>query len=141
MPIKKPSERELDSIIKERPYALLILQTQILYDVAGMIEEALERLEKGLAKPRGLIFPLNVLVDKMVVIDFVKGLPYTPLFSITIFNDGPDEVYPSVNELQKQTPLKPGEQLNIDARGAGIERLYLDVDANKKAYVRGFGLY
>jgi hypothetical protein len=93
------------------------------------------------AGPRGYIYPISVTVEELTVVDFVKGRPYSPLYSITIFNDGPDEVYVSVNEHQKQTPLKPGEQLSIDARNARIERLYLDVDANKKAYVRGFGLY
>jgi len=141
MPLEKPSERELDAIIRERPYALLVLQTQILYDVAGMIEEALERLEKGLAKPRGLTFPVKVFVDKLVVIDFVKGLPHAPLFSITIYNDGPDEVYPSLNEHQRIAPLKPGESLNIGLGTPEIERLYLDVDEGKKASVRVFGVY
>lgn len=141
MTLKKPSEKELKAVVEERPYALLVLQTQILYDVAGMIEEVAERLEKALAKPRGLTYPVKVFVDKLVVIDFVKELPHSPLSSITIYNDGPDEVYPSVNEHQKIASLKPGESLSIELGTPGIEKLYLDVDEGKKAYIRGFGIY
>jgi hypothetical protein len=141
MPLRKPSDKELKAIVEERPYALLVIQTQILYDVAGMIEEVAEKLERALAKPKGLTYPINILVDKLTVIDFVKGAPYTPLFSITIYNDGPDEVYPSVNEHQRIAPLKPGESLNIELGAQGIERLYLDVDEGKKASVRAFAVY
>jgi hypothetical protein len=133
--------REVKAAVEGRSHALLAVQTQILYDVAGMLEEVLETLRNALARPRGLIFPVKVLVDKLTVIDFVGGLPHTPLFSITVYNDGPDEVYVSVNEYQRVAPLKPGESLAIDCHAPSIERLYLDVDEGKKAAVRAFGLY
>jgi len=141
---RRLGEGGLEFIVRERPYALLALQTQILYDIASMMDDAIERLKRIeglLAKPKGYIYHIKVVVDKLIVLDFLKGHPRTPLFAVTLYNDGPDEVYPSVNEHQKTTPLKPGETLTIDFHVPRIERLYLDVDEGKKSYIRGFGTY
>jgi hypothetical protein len=108
-----------------------------------MIEDVVERLAKieSATRPKGYVHQIKVLVDKLIVLDFLKERPYTPLFAITLYNDGPDDVYLSVNEYQKITPLKPGETLTIDYRAPIIEGLYLDVDEGKKAFIRGFGIY
>jgi hypothetical protein len=141
---RRLSESEIVTIVRERPYVLQVLQTQILYDIAGMLDEAVERIlnvERLLAKPKGYIHPIKVAVDKITLIDFVRGEPYTPLFSISLFNDGPDEVYPSINAYQKGTSLKVGESLSIDMHSPVIEKLYLDVDKGKRAFIRGFGIH
>jgi hypothetical protein len=141
---RRLGEGGLEFVVRERPYALLALQTQILYDIASMIDDAIERLkriEELAAKPKGYIYHIKAAVDRLIVLDFLKGRPHTPLFAVTLYNDGPDEVYPSVNEHQKIAPLKPGETLTIDYHAPRIERLYLDVDEGKKAYIRGFGTY
>jgi hypothetical protein len=130
-------EDRIEAFAKERPYVLEVLQTQILYDIAGMLDD----VGKLLAKPMGYTHPIKVTVSELTIIDFVNGAPYSPLFSITIFNDGPDEVYPSVNTYQKLTSLKYGESLTIEFHTSRIERLYLDVDEGKKANIRGFGMY
>ncbi len=135
---RRPGGSELEFMARERPYALLVIQTQILYDVADMIER-LARAET--AKPKGYVHHIKVSVDKLVVLDFLVGHPYAPLVAVTLYNDGPDEVYPSVNMHQKTAPLKPGETLTIDYHVPMIERLFLDVDEGKKAYIRGFGTY
>jgi hypothetical protein len=161
-PRRKLLENNILRIAGENPYALLAIQTQILYDIAEMLEEAIGRLgsigrlESSLAKPKGYIYPIKVLVDRLTVIDFVNKYPYTPLISVTLFNDGPDEVYPSVNDYQRTvspkagetipvdvriTPLKPGESLTIDMRQPIIERLFLDVAEGKHTFIRGFGIY
>jgi hypothetical protein len=141
---RRLSESEIELLSKERPYVLFMLQTQMLYDIAGMMEEAAERLasiEALLAKPRGYAHPINVTVEGPIVLDFIRGPPYTPLFAVTIFNDGPDEVYPSVNEHQRKTPLMPRENVRFEYTSARIERIYLDVDSGKRASIRGFGVY
>jgi|YelNatPaOPRAMG01_1025707.scaffolds.fasta_scaffold31800_4 hypothetical protein len=124
-------------VVKDRPYALQVVQTQILYDIAWMLEEVLGRLQR----PKGYIHPIAVTVTEATYLDFVIGMPHSPLFSITIYNDGPDDVYPSVNIHQKNVPLKLGESLQIDCQAPKIERLYLDVEEGRKAYIRGFGIY
>jgi hypothetical protein len=134
---RRLNESEVSTLSRERPYALQVIQTQILYDIAGMLEEALGRLQR----PKGYVHPIAIMVTEATYLDFVIGMPHSPLFSITLYNDGPDEVYPSVNAHQRNVPLKPGESLHIDCYSPAIERLYLDVDEGKKAFVRGFGIY
>jgi hypothetical protein len=134
---RKVSGKGIEVAVKDRPYAQEVLQTQLLYDIASMIEE----LTESSKTPKGFVFPIIITVQETTTIDFVKEMPREPLFSITIFNDGPDDVYPSVNTYQKYAPLKPGESLSIDFRKPGIEKLYLDVDTGKKANIRGFGIY
>lgn len=141
---KRLGESEVSALSRERPYALQVVQTQILYDVAGMLEEAVERLarmEELLARPKGYVYPIRLTVERLTVVDFIEAYPHTRMFSVTLYNDGPDEVYPSVNVHQKSVSLKPGESLTIDCRSPVIERLYLDVEGGRKAFVRGFGVY
>jgi hypothetical protein len=141
---KRLTDSEIEIIVKDRPYALEVIQTQILYDIAGMLDEATERLinlERLLSKPKGYVYSLNVTVDKLMVVDFLRDEPYSLLYSITIYNDGPDSVYPSINIYQKKTSLKPGESLHIDYQSPKIEKLYLDIDSDKKANVRVFAVY
>jgi len=141
---KKLNEDEIEFISRERPYVLFVMQTQMLYDIASMMEETIERLiniERLLAKPRGYIYSINRVVDHLTIIDFTKEYPRSPLFAITLFNDGPNDVYVSINEYQKVTLLKPGDSISVDMRYPVIEVLYLDVDEGKKASIRGFGTY
>jgi hypothetical protein len=141
---KKLNEDEIEFISRERPYVLFVMQTQMLYDIASMLEETIERLmniERLLAKPRGYIYSINRVVDRLTVIDFTKEYPRSPLFAITLFNDGPNDVYVSINEYQKVTPLKPKDSISVDMRCPVIEVLYLDVDEGKKTSIRGFGTY
>jgi hypothetical protein len=112
----------------------------------ALLDEAAERLleiSQLLMRPKGFIYPINVLVEAETrVLDFIKFYPHTPLFSVALYNDGPDEVYPSVNVEQKDTPLKAGENLTLEFHSPRIMRLYLTVvGSGKKAKIRGFGLY
>jgi len=144
MSYQKLVSKDIRALAVERPYALQVIQTQILYDIAGMMEDVVERLrrvEEALKRPRGFIFPFKVTVEKLEVIDVLKLWVGTPLYTVSIYNDGPDDVYPSVNEHQKHTPLKPGEMVSLDYQSPRIKRLYLDVDKGKKAGVRGFGVF
>jgi hypothetical protein len=120
-----------------------VLSAALLDEVA----ERLRRLEELQAKPRGRIYPLKVEVagteeiPGTAVLDFVSSAPYTPLISLTIFNDGPDDVYPGVNERQTEARLVPRENLNVDYGAPRIERLILWVERGHRAVVRGFGVY
>jgi hypothetical protein len=70
--------RKIETVVKDRPYALSVLQTQILYDMASMLEEAI----KLLTKPKGKVYPIKITVERMTILDFINGYPHTPLFSI-----------------------------------------------------------
>jgi hypothetical protein len=97
--------------------------------------------EEAQPKPRGYTYTKTLLVDGLVVLDFINGEPHCPLFSVDIYNDGADEVYVSVNNYSKGAVLKPYESMRIDLRAPNIKRLYLDVDSGKKAFIRVFGIY
>jgi hypothetical protein len=90
---------------------------------------------------KGYVYPINVTVTSLTILDFIVGEPHTPLFSITLYNDGLDDLYVGINSYQKTTPLKRGESLSIKLLTPRIERLYLDVDEGKTATARGFGIY
>ena len=102
---------------------------------------AIASAEEAQPKPRGYTYTKTLLVDKLVVLDFINGEPYCPLFSIDIYNDGADEVYVSINNYSRGAVLKPYELLKIDLRAPLIKRIYLDVDNGKKALIRIFGIY
>jgi hypothetical protein len=135
--MKKVSENEILSIIKERPYAILVMQTQMLYDIASMLEEVVGLL----SKPKGRVYPIKVTVERTTILDFVNEYPHTPLFSVTVYNDGPNEVYIGINGYQKQTDLKYGENLSIEFTAPKIEKIIFDVGEGKRANIRGFGVY
>jgi len=87
--------------------------------------------------PSGLIYPINITVRSQTEID----LRSNPLFSITIYNDGPDEVYFSINQPQKTTPIKPHEHLKIEFQEPKIAKIFFEVNTGKVANIRGFGVY
>jgi hypothetical protein len=98
------------------------------------------------AAPEGYLFPVRAVLDggetgKEEVLDFVGGPPHVPLVSLTLYNDGPDEVYPGVNCPQRISPMRKGENLNVDFQSPRIGRLYLVVGPGRSSTVRGFGLY
>jgi hypothetical protein len=107
--------------------------------IGVVIAEETARLLKK--RNKGYTFSLKTVVDKLKVIDFVNGEPHAKLSSITIYNDGEDEVYASVNTHVKNAPIKPHEILNIDFSEPMIEKLYLDIDEGKTTVVRIFGIY
>jgi hypothetical protein len=114
-----------------------VLQAALLDEIA----ERLLRLENLLAKPKGYTYPIKIAVNKLEVLDFVEHYPYTPLFSVTLFNDGPHEVYPGINIHQMDIPLEARESVEFDLQAPKIVKLYLDVPSGKTANIRGFGIF
>jgi len=90
--------------------------------------------------PKGYVYPINVTVTSLTILDFVNGEPHTPLFSITLYNDGQNNAYVGINSYQKTAPLRPGEYLNVEFKTPTIKKLYLDVNEGE-TYIRGFGIY
>jgi hypothetical protein len=136
--------KKIETVVKDRPYALSVLQTQILYDMAGMIESLLEKvskIESLIVKPEGKIYTVDVTVDRLTVINFVEDYPRTMLYSITLFNDGPDDVNVSVNSYENRLLLKAGESVDLNFSSPVIRTLLLEVEIGRKAKVRGVGIY
>jgi hypothetical protein len=102
---------------------------------------AIVAAEEAQPKPFGYTYTRTLLIDRLTILDFINDEPHHPLFSINIYNDGPDEVYVSVNSYSRGAVIKPYESLKIDMRAPLIRKLFLDVDNGRKAYIRIFGVY
>jgi hypothetical protein len=117
-----------------------VLVAALLDEIAGRLHD-IEKMVRE-SRPEGAVHPISATVTGPEVLDFTGGPPYRPLFAVTIYNDGPDGVYPSVNEYRKTAPLKPGESVKFEYVLPRIARLYLDVEREgRKAVIRGFGAY
>jgi hypothetical protein len=118
-------------MIKDRPYAATMVQTQILYDIASMLEELVETIPKGVA--RGVT--LSIGSTPTVITDTLD----MPWITVDVFNDGPDPVYVAVNEEHViNPPLYKGESLKVDMVKPKIEKLCLFCDDGKTATIRLF---
>jgi hypothetical protein len=102
---------------------------------------AIVAAEEVQPKLLGYTYSKTLLVDKLTILDFINDEPHHPLFSVNIYNDGSDDVYVSVNNYSRGAVVKPHESFRIDMRAPRIEKLFLDVDSGKKAYIRVFGIY
>jgi hypothetical protein len=113
------------------------LQVMYLDEIAGR----LGHLESLMAKPKGYTHPIKATVNGFTIIDdFYRDL-HIVLYAVTLYNDGPDDVFPSINSFQKVTPLKVNESVSFDYGKPCIKYIVLDVDTGKTANIRGFGIY
>jgi len=125
--------------LTNRPYVQQAIQTQILYDLASMVEELLDLTRKQI--PIGEVMSFKITVgDKDEILDEVPTYSF-PWMGFTIVNDGPSPVYFSINRRGVQstamsTPIEPGDQLDIDLGARVIRMLSLRCPPNGTATVR-----
>lgn len=130
--LRKVESSKLRELTENRPYVIQILQTQLLYDIAGMIDELKTRFEETL--PEG--FVMNY---ELTVVDEHTIKAHKPFFSFTLVNDGPDPVYYFVNRrlpAQVETPVNPGEHSVVDFRRGVIWKIILYCPPGDTASVR-----
>lgn len=130
---------------KDRPYALQLLQTQILYDVASMLDNLTEvtiNFHQNWLKtiPEGKLEPLTLAITSSVTKLDSSVITSMPWMKFTIFNDGADAVYLMVNEefIQERTPLNSGESLTVDMITPQIEKVQLVCLRGESCSVRIF---
>lgn len=130
---------------KERPYALMAIQTQILYDIASLLEDTGKTLHDFYddwkrTQSKGQFEPMTVAVTERVTVLDKSNTPTLPWISFVIFNDGPDPVYIKINEKETQThtPLNVGDQLTVTMGKDNIEIITLTCAASNNASVRIF---
>lgn len=139
--------KEFEAISKERPYALGAIQTQILYDIAAMMNQLakkMEELHKNLEKviPEGFSSSIHIDCDENLLILNKNVEPSMPWVSVSIVNDGPDPVYYSISPekwaLRADSPIDVKEIIKVDMRGRLIDRIGFWCDKGKTAKVRLF---
>lgn len=153
-PVKKINVKRLDptaleTITRERPYVLQVIQTQILYDIAGMLDELSEqfinlRQDFEATIPKGVFEPLTVPVtdSKTILEPPPKGRIETmPWISSVICNDGPDDVYMIVNKGEiPKPPIPPGEQIEVDMKKPQLKKLTFFCLSGENASVRIYAI-
>jgi len=139
--LKKPDK--IETIIKERPYAAQMIQLQILYDMAGMLEDIAEsiaqlRSEFRSTIPRGKIIPIELSLTDSITTLTREQYDTMPWMSFDLYNDGPDPVHVVVNEdfITEKAPLGSGESLKVDMKAPIIEKVMLYCGVGNTASVR-----
>jgi hypothetical protein len=112
-----------------------------MYDMAGMMEDLLNRFSETI--PDGIQKNITLqLTDSQTVLDMLNTAADLPWTSFTIFNDGPGNVYFSVNTdyVQENTPLKANEKLSYMLKKQSISKIILKAATGTRASVRLFAL-
>lgn len=140
------TKEKVEIAIKERPYALEAIKTQVLYDIASMLEDQGKTLIDFFESwrgtvPKGELRPLRLAItDRITELD-PGNTPGMPWFTFDIFVDGPDPVFLGVNVdfIRERSPLRAGEHLKVDVGKANINKVLLHCEQEKKSTVRIFG--
>lgn len=130
---------KIEEMAKNRPYALMVIQTEILFDVASILETTFNFLKE--TTPEGVDFPVpEKTVTEAETINFVKEYPYRRIRSIDFFNKGPDTVYVRVNE-EKEIPIENREAITVSKPKATIEHVTLRVVVGESGTLKMVGHY
>lgn len=140
---RKPEEKQLEDIVKNRPYVAQILQLTMLYDIAGLLDEAVERLlriENAITAehPKGLLGH-----KKLTVTDLgVEWEPPAMWFSGSLHNYGPNTVYVQTNDKSLEfVPVETDEEVDFDFKTAKIEKIYFKCARGETANIKIIGKY
>ena len=136
-------EQKVEVATRQRPYVQEAIQTQILYDIAGMLEDQGKTLidffnDWKETIPRGRIRPLDLTVTATITELNPTNAPDMPWMTIDLFNDGPNPVYVTINEefTRRKAPLTIGETLTVDMKKRNINKIFLFCDAGNTANIR-----
>lgn len=119
-----------------------VLQTALLDDIAFRIS-SLENVIRGyieLIRPEGRSLYEEIHVEG----DKIKRLIFHALFSLHVWNDGPDEVFVAINKKEmtgKYIKLKKDEDTNFKYEVPVIRRFYYYCNAGEEADIRLAGVY
>lgn len=112
------------------------LQTIVMLQVAQRLRRVAEAVEAQSTSNKSTSAELNI-TDQ----DFVYH-PASPLFGVTIRNDGPGNVYLSVNSPipePLQSPLRPNDAFNQNGTRANITAVYFRCLPGATANLRVWG--
>lgn len=91
----------------------------------------------GASNPLGKVDSLNLDITD-VVTDLSQLAKYMPWISFSLFNDGPDAIYISVNEdvADMDTPINKGEPFQADMGKRKIDKVLIVCAAGGHSSVR-----
>lgn len=137
--------QNLSVMLKERPYAIQMMQLQILYDIASILEDISETNAQHYSEfkatiPEGEVEPIALNVTAQVTHLRKQDYPTMPWISMTVFNDGPNPVFIGVPYRPVEAPLVMGEQLAINMVERKIKKVLLVCGPGNVAAVRIYAL-
>lgn len=143
----QPAREKLEQIIRDRPYVAQLIQTQILYDIAGMMEDLVESVaqlqsEFRNSRPVGMVSYIPFAVTDAETILKPKNQPTMPWRSMKIINDGEDSVYVYTSPRREgqftleKTPVPPGEDYVVDMRFPIIDEVVFICDKGNSTNIR-----
>jgi len=121
---------------KVSPEAMQII---LLDEIAGRLADLKKHMEW--AQQGGMIHPLSETITAAMY----ERTCSPPWYSATIFNDGPNPVYPDVNRDNNArnliTPLNMGDQMTMDFEQPKIKVLFMRCAVGQTANIRLFGTW
>jgi len=117
---------KVHSFVSDRKYAMDAVQTDILMDIAGFMEDLTEMTRESF--PEGIQIPIALkLTAKQTELTMLTTQANLPWMAFTLFNDGPGDVYFSYNTeyLQEVAPLHKGEKIEVRVRREAISKMIL----------------
>ena len=121
--------QDVARLAAERPYALAAMQTQILYDLASMLETLLDRVDE-LGKtivPSGEILPLEIPVYR----DVREIRPGGAWRGVSVYNRGPSTCHVQLSRKMlgyKPVKVEPGASKSWMFPAPVIRALYARSD-------------
>lgn len=136
-------KRKIEMITKERGYVQQAIQTQILYDMASLLEDMGKTLvdfhqDWKETIPKAKLRPLELTITQNITRLDPTNTYDMPWMTFDLSNDGPDPVYVTINEeeLIEKAPLNSGDSLTVDMKKRNIRKLYLFCGQGNTAQVR-----
>lgn len=143
-------KEQLREIIEGRPYAQQVIQTEILYDLAGMTKKILDeqiesterlvRIQNALEAehPKGFLDgPTNHLQITDEIHEYVTPHVWLSLYA---YNYGPNTVFIQTNDRSLQFyEVQKNEDMNADFKTPTISRVFLKCAQGETAEVKLLG--
>ena len=141
----RPPIDTLQEMMQGRPYVAQLVQMQLLYDMASILEDSLGeigQLRKRMDEmvPEGKLYPreYNITSSKSLEID--KKLETTlPWRSFELTNYGPNKLFVMINDqrLVEEGALTMGELMNVDLKSPKITKITLLSEGTSSVRIYG----
>lgn len=142
---RKLNVDQITGLAQNRPYVLQVMQTQILFDIAGLMEELVEGQNQLRSDFKSFLETelwerYQYAISDVMLELYSPNVITMPWTKFTLFNDGPDDLYMAVNSELKnlKAPIRAGESLPVDKKKAQIRMVRLQCIPGETTSIRIF---
>lgn len=132
----RPNIDTIEEMLRDRPYAAQLLQFQVFFDMASMLEDLTAQIGSGKVDR----LDITVTDEAQKVSQKTDTLPW---ICFDIHNDGVKDVFFENNStsITEVAPIHSMESLRVDARGKNIMEILLKCRKGETTTVRLYGTY